>query len=98
MKRLYPSKIQDKFYLAKILEQLIQTLENSPLQVPLKSLSFDTQIPESIFHRLQNLHNDPADAPNINAQDYHILFSNILFRYPTVRIYALPDESIFFKM
>ncbi len=98
MKRLYPAKIQDKFYLAKILEQLIQTLESSPLQVPLKSLSFDTQIPESIFQRLQNLHHNPADAPNINAQDYHILFSNILFRYPTVRIFELPDGSIFFKM
>jgi hypothetical protein len=44
------------------------------------------------------LHLNPEDAPNIHPEDYHILFANILFRYPTVRLYELPDGSVFFKM
>lgn len=68
------------------------------MQVRLKALSYDTQIPESIFLRLKNLHRQPEDASNITAQDYHILFANILFRYPTVRLYAPGDGTVFFKM
>lgn len=98
MKRIYPARVQDKFYLSNLLNQLIQVLETCPLQVRLKALSYDAQIPESIFHRLQNLHNDPDDAVNITARDYHIVFSNILFRYPTVQLFELPDGTVFFKM
>jgi len=98
MRRIYPARIHDKFYLSWLLDQLLQTLETCPLQVRLKALSYDSQIPECIFRRLQTLHLNPDDAPNINAEDYHILFANILFRYPTVRLYELPDGSVFFKM
>ena len=98
MKRIYPYQIRDKLQLSRLLDQLLRSLADSPLQVNLKALSFDSQIPESIFHRLKNLHEQPEDAPNINAEDFHILFSNILFRYPTVRIYQLPNRAIFFKM
>ncbi|MBK9338403.1 MAG: hypothetical protein IPM98_18410 [Lewinellaceae bacterium] len=98
MKRIYPARIQDKFYLSRLLNQLLETLETCPLQVHLKVLSYDAQIPECIFRRLQTLHSNPDDAANINAEDYHILFANILFRYPTVHLYELPDGSVFFKM
>ncbi len=98
MKRIYPYRIQDKFYLSRLLNLLLHTLESSPLHVELRALSYDAQIPESIFRRLQDLHRQPEDAPNITAQDYHILFANILFRYPTVRLYEQQDGSIFFEM
>ncbi len=98
MKRIYPARIQDKFYLSRLLDLLLHTLEESPLRVQPRALSYDTRIPDSIFRRLQNLHRCPEDAPNITAQDYHILFANILFRYPTVRIYEQADGSIFFEM
>jgi len=98
MKRIYPARIHDKFYLSRLLDQLIQVLEACPLQVRLKALSYDSQIPESIFRRLQQLHLNPADAGNITAKDYHIVFANILFRYPTVQLYELPDGAVFFKM
>lgn len=98
MKRIYPARIHDKFYLAQLLNQLLQTLEQCPLQVSLRALSYDTQIPENIFKRLQNLPEHPEDAVNITAEDYHILFANILFRYPTVRLYEGPRRTIFFKM
>ncbi|MBK6932144.1 MAG: hypothetical protein IPH12_15260 [Saprospirales bacterium] len=98
MKRILPYRIRDKFYLSSLLDQLLHTLEACPLQVPLKALSYDAQIPEQIFIRLQVLHQHPEDAPNITAEDFHILFANILFRYPTIRLYELPDGRIFFKM
>ncbi len=98
MKRIYPARVYDKFYLSRLLGQLIQVLETCPLEVRLKALSYDAQIPESIFHRLQNLHVNPEDADNITARDYHIVFANIFFRYPTVQLYELPDGTVFFKM
>jgi hypothetical protein len=98
MRRIYPARIHDKLYLSRLLDLLLHTLAECPLQVQRRALSYDAQIPESIFERLQYLHRHPEDAPNINAQDYHILFANILFRYPTVRLYEQADGSIFFKM
>lgn len=68
------------------------------MQVKLRALAYNSKIPESIFRRLMNLHRNPEDAPNINAQDFHILFSNIMFRYPTVKIWLQDDGDIFFEM
>ena len=98
MKRIYPRRIQDKYYLSRLLELYLTTLEKSPMQVTLRALAYNSQIPESIFRRLMNLHRDPADAPNINAEDYHILFSNIMFRYPTVKMWLQDDGEVFFEM
>lgn len=98
MTRLFPGRIRDKLYLSRLLDQLLRQLESSPLQVTLKALSYDTQIPESIFRRLADLHRNPDDAPNITAEDFHIIFANTLFRYPTIRLYRQRDGSIFFEM
>jgi len=98
MKRIYPARVQDKFYLSRLLDQLIHELEICPLQVRLRALSYDAQIPEAIIRRLQGLHLNPNDAIHITAKDYHIIFANILFRYPTVQLYAMPDGTVFFKM
>ncbi len=98
LKRIYPRRIQDKFYLSRLFDALLQTLEDSPLQVRPKALSYDTQIPERVLARLRNLHRDPEDAPNIYAEDYHVIFPHILIRYPTVRMFELPDGSFFFQM
>ena len=98
MKRIYPRHIQDKFRLSQLLDELLQTLETSPLQVKLRTLSYDCRIPEDIFTRLAQLHRQPADAPNIEAGDLHIVFSNVLFRYPTVKIFEVKDGSFFFAM
>ncbi len=98
MKRIYPRLIKDKFYLSRLLEQLLITLETCPLQVQLRALSYDSHIPEAIFIRLAHLHQYPEDAANIHAQDFHIVFSNILFRYPTVKIFEQADGSLFFAV
>lgn len=98
MKRIRPRQIQDKFYLSRLLELYITTLQESPLELRLKSLAYDTRIPESIFHRLMNLYRNPVDAPNINAEDYHILFSNIMYRFPTVKMWLTEDGETVFEM
>ena len=98
MQRIHPRHIQDKFYLSRLLELYLEALEKSPMQVALRALAYNSQIPESVFRRLANLHRNPEDAPNINAEDYHILFSNIMFRYPTIKIWLEADGNIFFEM
>lgn len=98
MRRLYPRQIQDILYLSRLLELYLQALRESPLQVQVKTLSWESQIPESIFHRLTELHRNPADAAQINAEDFHILFSNIMFRYPTVKLWLQDDGELFIEM
>jgi len=97
-KRLYPRQIQDKIFLSRLLEQYLSALADSPMQVQVKTLAYDSQIPESVFQRLRLLHRQPEDAPNINAEDFHILFSNILFRYPTVKMWLQDDGTVFIEM
>ena len=98
MKRLRPHLIQDKFYLSRLLELYITTLQESPLELRLKGLAYDTCIPESIFERLMGLYRNPEDAPNINAKDFHILFANIMFRFPTVKMWLANDGEVVFEL
>lgn len=98
MKRLLPHLIQDKFFLSRLLELYITTLQASPLELRLKGLAYDTGIPESIFQRLMDLSCNPADAPNIDAKDFHILFSNIMFRFPTVKMWLTKEGEVVFEM
>ncbi|MBL7806833.1 MAG: hypothetical protein JNN28_03415 [Saprospiraceae bacterium] len=98
MKRLRPRQIQDKFFLSRLLELYLQTLIDSPLELRLRALAYDTRIQETVFHRLMNLHRNPSDAPHIEAEDFHILFSNIMFRYPTVKLWLDDDGCVFIEM
>ena len=98
MKRLRPHRIQDKFYLSRLLELYITTLQESSLELRIKGLAYDTGIPESVFHRLMHLYRQPKDAPNINAEDFHILFANIMFRFPTVKMWTMEDGEVVFEM
>lgn len=98
MNRIRLSAIRDPLKLSKILDQVLACLETSPLQVPLKTLSYDTGIPETIFHRLQYLHLHPETPPAVAPQDYHILFAQIFFHYPTLKLFELEDGSLYFKL
>jgi Mn-dependent DtxR family transcriptional regulator len=98
MTRLYPKKIQDKVFLSRLLEAYLLALEQSPLQVSVGALSFDSRIPESVFRRLVRLYRHPDEAPEVCAHDFHILFANIMFRYPTVRIWQDASGAIIFEM
>lgn len=98
MKRLRPHLIQDKNYLSRLLELYITTLQESPLELRLKGLAYDTRIPESIFRRLMGLYRNPEDAVHVNAEDFHIVFSNIMFRFPTVKMWLTDDGAVFFEL
>lgn len=98
MKRLRPNHIHDKFYLSRLLELYITTLQESPLELRLKALAYDSRIPESIFQRLMALYRTPEDAENITVEDFHILFGNIMFRFPTVKMWQMDDGEIVFEM
>lgn len=98
MKRLRPQQIQDKFYLSRLLELYITTLQESPLELRLKALAYDSGIQESIFQRLMGLYRNPEDAPNIQAEDFHIVFRNILFRFPTVKMWLADSGEVIFEM
>ena len=98
MKRLRPHQIQDKNYLSRLLELYITTLQESPLELRLKGLAYDTRIPESIFHRLMGLYRNPEDAVHINAEDFHIVFSNIMFRFPTVKMWLTDQGEVLFEL
>jgi hypothetical protein len=97
MKRIYPNAIRDVRELSALLEQLLHLLQHSPLQATVKMLSYDTGIPESVFRRLTALHRNRRPDPEVSAQDYHILFANILFRFPTLRMFKTTDGKVFFK-
>lgn len=98
MKRVFPRNNYNKFQLSYILEQYLTALRESPLQVQLGSLAYETRIPECVFQRLLNLRSDPMDAQNIQAEDFHILFSNIQFRYPSLKIWELENGEIFIEL
>jgi hypothetical protein len=98
MKRIYPRHIRDKFYLSRLLELYLKALAESPLAVTLRALSYDAAIPETIINRLQHLHCNPADSPNIDPEDYHILFANLMFRYPTVKLWETDQHQVFIEM
>lgn len=97
MHRIYPRQYSDIIHLSRLLDLYIAHLAAAPLEVPLKRLSYDTQIPEAVFRRLMALHHCPEDAPNLRAADFHILFANVMFRYPTVKIWEGEDGHIFFE-
>lgn len=99
MKRIYPHKIQDNCLLANILDQYLAALKESPLHVGLRELSMDTLIPESVFIRLiQEKNGEMLSDAGITPTDYHILFANLLFRYPTVKIWEQDDRQLFFEI
>jgi hypothetical protein len=97
MKRIYPHYIQDNQQLSVLLTKYLAALQASPLEVQLRELSANTLIPEGIFNRLCATNNVPPDD-EIQPSDYHILFANLLFRYPTVKIWEQDDHEIVFEM
>ena len=94
MKAIRPYAIHDKLLLSELLDRYLQAIQEPPLQVPLRTLSYDTGIPETVFRRLAELHFHPEDAENITANDFHILFANILFRFPTVKLFQLASGNV----
>ncbi len=97
IKRIRPQRTQDKYYLSRLFDALLQALEEGPMQLQMRTLSYNTQVPEQVLTRLRQWHQHPDDA-DVRAADFHLLFSHILIRYPTIKMFELPDGSFFFEM
>lgn len=44
------------------------------------------------------LYRNPEDAVHINAEDFHIVFSNIMFRFPTVKMWLTEHGEVLFEL
>jgi hypothetical protein len=93
--RLYPRQIRDKLQLSRLLEDLLYLLASEPMCTPVATLAFNTKIPISVFTRLTNLQHAPEDAANVQLEDFYTVFSNVTVRYPTIKLWRLPDQTVF---
>ena len=98
MKRLRHRNISDLLFLSLMLDTYLKALQASPLHVQLSALAYDARIPASVLQRLVDLQRNPDDAAHIRASDFHTVFANTLFRYPTVKLWQLSDGSIFVEI
>ena len=98
MYRISPRHISDPLRLSNLLDRFLETLEQSPLHVPLRQLSYDTGIPVPVLYNMSRLHNAQEPTAGIEAADFYFLFSCIQFRYPTIQIYETPDGNWYFVL
>jgi hypothetical protein len=95
--RIYPKRISDKMALSRLLEQYLAVLAEPPLSADVQKLAYEVQIPANILLRLASVHRNPEDAPGIEVQDFHTVFSNVMIRFPALKIWRMEDGAIFFE-
>lgn len=96
MKRIYPHRLHDCARLSALLGCYLDVLADSPLHVNLTRISVDTDIPVAVLQRLRDCRQQvPSQDSEVTATDFHILFANLLFRYPTVKIWEENQDFIF---
>lgn len=98
MQRLLPKTIKNPVFLSRLLEFYLYSLEQSPYQVTLKNLAWDTNIPENILRRLSRFYRTPSDSAEITAADFHIAFANIMIHYPGTKIWWDLDGQVFISV
>ena len=98
MKRLYPRRIRNRLFLSQLLDSYVEHLKHSEFQVSLRALAYNIGVPESVLLRMTRLYKQPEEAGGMVADDFHIVFSNVMFHFPTIRIWMLDDGSLFFEM
>ena len=96
MHRLQPHRMQDPVKLSRLLEAYLNTLQQSPLHVPLRALSYDTGIPEHVLEALASLHlNEPPDT-DIPTHLFYALFNQMQLHFPTIQIFENDAGEWFF--
>lgn len=98
MKRVYPYRISDKIFLSQLLDQYIHTLMDSPFELTLTNLAWDTHIPAPIWNRLMLYHHAAPNDTEITAQDFHIAFAHLFTHYPTVRIWLDVNQAVYISI
>lgn len=95
MKRIFPASLRDSDLLSRLLHDYLILLKDSPLQVSLKTISYESKIPEAVLERLANWHKEGQGNVPVETRDFHIVFANLLFRYPTVKIWGHRNGYLF---
>lgn len=98
MNRIYPAKLKDATALSKLLDTVLSALEKSPLHVNTHHLGAELHLQTEIIDLLRIYHQRPGSYPQIKANDFRILFANILFRFPTVKIWKDPKGRVFLEI
>lgn len=97
MRRILPGRVRDTLYLSKLLGLYLNILHEAPIKASLRMISHDTRIPEHILELLAQAHLHADQLKGIAPEDFHIVFSNIMFRYPTVKIWETKEGELFFE-
>lgn len=98
MRLVRPGLLSDTHVLSALLDDLLFAMATSPLHTDIGLIAFETKIPARVLKCLASLHLEPENSADINAGDFHTVFSNILCRYPTIRIWLTDDGRWFFEL
>ncbi|MBL7826838.1 MAG: hypothetical protein JNJ57_09425 [Saprospiraceae bacterium] len=98
MKRIYPKRISDKRQLSALLSQYLTALEAASLCAGMKGLAYETKIPEQVFQALLTYQEDEEMYSEVEAADFHIVFANVMIRFPTVKIWLTRDGFYFIEI
>jgi len=90
--------ITDIRALSSLLERYLNMLHDAPYHLSLKSLAHDTHIKESIFQQLIQIQHLKDLDTEVTPEDFHIVFSNICYLHPTIKMWQRSDGTIFFEM
>lgn len=97
--RFYPSQCRDVATLSLLLDQYLALIAGPPFLCSLQTLSYNAGIEAATLNNMAQAHHDLALHPTLTPQDFHLIFSHLMFRYPTVKIYQQPNSmEIFFEM
>jgi hypothetical protein len=91
MKKINHHQIKNIQSLSTLLDQILQTLASTDLRVTLKHIAYDTQISEQTFEILRSLNENPDLIDEFKTDDFYVVLSSVLFRYPTLKIWV--DEK-----
>ncbi len=90
--------IDDVKMLSYLLERYLNVLQEAPFHISLKTLAHDTHIKESIFKQLVQIQYLKDEKTEVRPEDFHIVFSNISYLHPTLKMWKDPDGAIFFEI
>lgn len=95
MKRLYPGSIRDEKLLSRMLRGYLVLLEQSPLRVDIQAVAWESRIPEAALNWLAAYHLRNEEGHPALYKEFRIVFANLLFRYPTIKIWEHRGEVFF---
>lgn len=97
-RRFRPAHCRDIRRLSATLDSILNRLEEEPIGLTCRALGYDTGIPESVWTRLREAHRRPDMAAGVTERDFHIAFANLLFRYPTIKLWTTHEGAVFLEL